>query len=97
MITKTVTMRVRAGGLTNDATPMLAYSKIVTRPDGNRKLFSQMVQVTDPNLLTQLRQDVKNGDEIEVTIEQTLGDTVSSVLRGFTFVEAKLPAFAASS
>jgi hypothetical protein len=34
MSVKTVKMRVRIGGLTNDDPPMLAYSKIVKRPDG---------------------------------------------------------------
>ena len=59
MITKTVTLRVRVGGLTHDVPPMLAYSKIITRPEGNRKLFSQMVQMTNLDLLARLQKEVK--------------------------------------
>ena len=88
-------MRVRVGGLTNDALPMLAYSMIVTRRAGNRKLFSQM-EVTDPDLLARLLQNVKNGDEIEVTTAQMPGDTVSSVLRDFALIQTKIPALAST-
>lgn len=95
MIVKTVKMHVRIGGLTKDEPPMLAYSKIVTRPDGKRKLFSQMVQVTDGGLLARLRRDVQSGDEAEIVIEQRLGEGITSILLDFAPVRVPEPAAAA--
>ena len=89
-MTNTIRMKVRVGGLTKDDPPLLAYSKIVARPDGKRKLFSQMAAVTDAELLARLRRDVHPGDEAEVVVEQRLCDTgISIVLKDFCVVGAR--------
>ena len=90
MIVSTVKMRVRVGGLTGEEPPMLLYSRIVARPDGKRKLFSQMVQVTNPDLLVKVRREARNGEEADVVVEQCLGGGVSSVLLDFNLVSSEL-------
>lgn len=91
MIETTVKMRVKINGLTQDEPPMLAYSKIVTRPDGKRKLFSQMAQVTDAELLQRLCRDARNGEEADIVIEQRLGNGIAIVLLEFTPISANNP------
>lgn len=91
MTTSTIKIRGRIGGITNETPPRLTYSKIVTRPDGKRKLFSQAVQVADETLLARLKQELREGDEADMVIEQTLGGGVFSVLRDFSGVEAAAP------
>lgn len=90
MIVTTVKMRVKINGLTQDEPPMLAYSKIATRPDGKRKLFSQMAQVTDAELLQRLCRDARNGEEAEVVIEQRLGDGMAIILLDFIPISADM-------
>ena len=46
--------RVRIGGVTQDSPPMLAFSQIVARPDGKRKLISQMARVENSEILARL-------------------------------------------
>jgi hypothetical protein len=69
------------GGITEGNPPLLAFSEIVARPDGKRKLISQIVQVTDAALLSRLRREVHNGDKAEIIVEQHIS---SSVLKDFT-------------
>ena len=88
MSVTTIKMRVKINGLTQDEPPMLSYSKIVTRPDGKRKLFSQMAQVTDAELLQRVCRDARNGGEAEVIIEQRLGNGMAIVLLDFIPVSA---------
>ena len=47
----------------------LAFYKVLTLKNGNKKHCSQVVQVTDTHLLQRLRDEVHPGDAIHVTIE----------------------------
>ncbi len=71
---------------------MLDYHKIATRPDGKQRLFAQSVKITDSNLLDRLRREVRNGDQVEIWIEQCLGDSVASTLIDFATVHITIPA-----
>jgi hypothetical protein len=94
MTIKRVRLQVRMNGLTKDDPPLLAYSKMLTRPDGKRKLCSQMAQVTDAGLLARLRK-VEIGDEIEVEVAQRIGE--GNVLLDFSAIGARLPVQAQTS
>ena len=87
MITRTITARVRIGGIVEGNPPMLAFSEMVARPDGKRKLFSQMAQVTDADLLARLRQAALNGEEADVVLETRLStEDLSTVLKDFSVI-----------
>jgi hypothetical protein len=53
--------------------------------------------VTDAGLMERLRREVKNGDDVEVRIEQYIGEGKPSVLLDFSVVEANVPALSAAS
>ena len=91
MITSAIKIRGRIGAITEGEPSRLIYSKIVTRPDGKRKLFSQSVEITNAALLARLKCELREGDEAELVIEQTLGGGVSNVLRDFSVVAAAAP------
>lgn len=89
MKTQTIKLRVRVGGLAEGNPPMLAFSKLVARPDGKTKLHSQMVQVTDMALLAKLRCEANNGVEADVVLETRLSsEEMSTTLKDFAVAQA---------
>ena len=89
MKTQTIKLRVRVDGLAEGNPPMLAFSKLLTRPDGKTKLHSQMAQVTDRALLAQLRCEANNGAEADVILETRLSsEEMSTTLKEFALVQS---------
>ncbi len=72
--------RVRLGGVTQDDPPLLAFSQIAARPDGKRKLISQMARVDSKELLVLLKQ-IPAGDEAEIVVEQYLTFSIVTDVR----------------
>lgn len=86
--TQLIRLRVRVGGLTEGNPPMLAFSKLLTRPDGKTKLHSQMTQVTDTALLAQVRCEANNGVEADIVRETRLScEEVSTIVKEFVQVQ----------
>jgi hypothetical protein len=84
---ETLVERVRIGGIVEGEPPMLAFSKLLTRPDG--KLHTQMVQITDAALLARLHQEIHTGDEADIEIETDwTHPDIPTVLKSFSAVTA---------
>lgn len=84
-----LTERVQFRGIVDGEPPMLAFSKMLTRPDGKRKLHSQMVQVINKELLARLCREAQMGDEIDVEIETDwTHPDIPTILKNFTSVVA---------
>jgi hypothetical protein len=93
MKSEILTERVRIGGIVEGNPPMLAFSKLLTRPDGKQKLHSQMVQVTDSDLLARLRHEVQNGMEADIEIETDwTHPDIPTVLKNYSVVMAHVRA-----
>src|SRR5947209_71095 len=90
-MTDTFRITVKAGVLRDGERPSLTYHKILTRPDGKQRLFSQMAYVNDTDLLARLRTQVQEGDELEVVVEQRLGGGISSELKDFCKIRSAVP------
>lgn len=90
---ETLIERVQFRGIVDGEPPLLAFSKLLTRPDGKQKLHSQMVQVTDTALLARLRREVCMGEEVEVEIETDwTHPDIPTILKDFTPVAVPLHA-----
>lgn len=67
--TKTTPMRTIFAYIEPGETPAAAFHKILTRPDGARKSIAMSIPIRDERLLARAEKDLRNGDEIEVTLE----------------------------
>ncbi len=89
MKTSTIKLRVQVRGIVEGNPPMLAFTKMLQRPDGKCKLHSQMAQVTDAALLERLRAEAHAGEEAAVVLETCLSsEGTSVVLKDFASVNA---------
>jgi hypothetical protein len=82
-----VKLRVRVGGIVDSNPPLLAFSKSLTQQEGQRKLHTQRVQVTDPDILARLRSEVDTGDELDIVLETDWSQAeIPTVLKDFSLV-----------
>ena len=67
--TKITTTRATFTRIEQGEPPVVAFHKVLTRPDGARKYIAMSVPVRDERLLARAERDLRSGDEIEVTLE----------------------------
>jgi hypothetical protein len=91
MTVETLREQVRIAGIVEGNPPMLAFSRMLTRPDGKRKLHTQMVQILDAELLSRLRREVATGTEAVIVIETdwTKPD-IPTILKDFSLIQTPL-------
>ena len=63
-----VTTTVVVSGLVPGNPPLLAWYRRLKRAAGRQKIHMQRVEVPDRNLFERLRREVREGDEITITI-----------------------------
>lgn len=63
-----LTTSVTVAGLVQSDPPLLAWYKRLRGPERQQKLHTQWTPVLDQRLADRLRDEVRNGDQIEITI-----------------------------
>jgi len=66
--TEAVTTTVRVVDIVPGDLPAIITAEPVRSPGGRTKLFTQQVQVRDPELFRRLASEISKGDEIQATV-----------------------------